>query len=214
VHQLVMPLRTFTACSQHTAQFLVHCTRGGRETSPQKSSVTKLTETWRHGQECTDHPFSTLVQIASEARLRASNRMTRVTRPTVSFSHVPVDELLARRSFQSHLGRWDWEPYGLLIDRAALSSRGARPVIYGDEDQFKDLSPDDRAFFQPKLGNRGSRQNWEREEEWRHIGDLRLQELPRESIYLFTRTHSQAQYLSRHFPWPCIYVESLHVPHL
>ncbi|MFK7737542.1 MAG: hypothetical protein AB8B50_16020 [Pirellulaceae bacterium] len=208
VQQPVLPLRAFTQSSQHVERFLVHCTRGGMEASPRESSVAKLTETWRLGEESSIHPFSTLVQIASEARLRSSSQMTRGPNATISLSNVPVDELLARRSFQPHLGRWDWEPYGLLVRRDVLCEHGARPVVYGNEDDFMNLPPEDQAYFQPKLRSDGSQTNWECEQEWRYVGDLRLQSLPREAVYLFTRTYSQAQFLASRFPWACIYVES------
>ncbi len=87
---------------------------------------------------------------------------------------------MARRRFQSHLGRWDWEPYGLLLRRDALEQLGARPVIYGDDQTYKQMSDVDRPFFQParRRSAHSSEDHWQAEKEWRVLSDIHLTELP------------------------------------
>ncbi len=184
--------------------FLCHCTRGSSGTLPGESSHAYRHRLWLAGQVPELDPFQTLWQICHEGVLRGSATLNRTDQPTVSFSEVPLPELLARRTFRPHLGRWDWEPFGLLIERRVLEQLGARPVVYGSTATYATLDESSRPFFQP-AGKQGS---WERECEWRLKGTLSLKDLSPDAIRLFVRSQQQAWQLSRHVPWPVLWIEA------
>jgi hypothetical protein len=188
--------------------YLTHCTRGCLGPLPQESIEKYLDRVWTTGYITDSDPFATLIQILDEGRLRGNSKLTRTHEPSISFSAVPLDKLLARRCFQSHLGRWDWEPFGILIQRKALQEFGARPVIYGSDADFKKLSARDQPYFQSQgKVNKRSQQDWTAELEWRVLGDLPFHRLSSSSILLFVQTKSQAMHLSRCYPWPVLWTD-------
>ncbi len=210
VQSLVLPLaRLFKQQlgSQDDWPFLAHCTRGNAGPLPEESIEHYIDRVWSRGAVPECNAYETLLQILEQQRVAGNTRMTRSDSRCVSFSAVPLAELLSRRQFRSHLGRWDWEPYGVLVRRDALQSLGARPVIYGDEADFKSLDASDRDYFQPR-GTKNARnpQDWSSECEWRLRGDLDFCDLPPDSILIFTHTQSQAQQIARRFPWPVLWI--------
>ncbi|MCA9132334.1 MAG: hypothetical protein KDA45_04240 [Planctomycetales bacterium] len=188
--------------------YLCHCTRGGVSPLPEESEESYLRRLWLAEELRELHPLESLSRICGERRLRGSSMLTRTASRCVSFSAVPLLPLLQRRTFRGHLGRWDWEPYGVLVRREALRAAGAKAVIYGEESQFVSLSKEQAPFFQP-LGKRraAGAENWSAEREWRVLGDVNLDALPPEAILLFVATRRQALQLSRHAPWSVLWVE-------
>ncbi|MDX1927265.1 MAG: hypothetical protein SFV81_12155 [Pirellulaceae bacterium] len=187
--------------------FLTHCTRGNSGPSPNETVEQFRDRAWSAGAISTCHPLSTLQQILNDARIKGNTRLTRSQAACVSFSEVPLAELLSRRQFRSHLGRWDWEPYGILVRRDALEQLGARRVVYGDEADYKQLADEDKPYFQPRgTKNARSHQDWTSEREWRFWGDLSFAELPRDSILVFVATKTEAQQVARHCQWPVVWV--------
>lgn len=201
-HQLCAPI---AALKQDADQWtwLTHCTRGTAGPAPAESDVAYRVRIRMTGQANEAHPLRTLHSICQEQRIRGSSKWTRGDQPAVSLSEVPLAELLGRRAFQAHLGRWDWEPYGLILDRRTLHSLGARRVVYGTEDDYCKLPAEDKPFFQPQ----GESQNWSREQEWRLLGHLNLDSLPQGAVSLFTRTSTEARQLARAYNWPVFWLE-------
>ena len=209
VQSLVLPLAGLfkqQLGSQDDWPFLAHCTRGNAGPIPEESIEHYMDRVWSRGAVPECNAYETLLQILEQQRVAGNTRMTRSESRCVSFSAVPLSELLSRRQFRSHLGRWDWEPFGVLVRRDAMQSLGARPVIYGDEADFKSLDENDRDYFQPR-GTKNARnpQDWSSEREWRLRGDLNFRDLPPDSILIFTHTQSQAQQIARRFPWPVLW---------
>jgi|GEM_PF-2130372 len=186
--------------------YLTHCTRA----RVLEWSDTKLSSDWDrwllHDVPEETSPWETLLQIARSQRLLSFPDMTRNKISTISFSAVPLLELLSRRAYRSHLRRWDWEPYGLCIRKSALKGCPVREVIYGEESTWNDLDREDRPWFQPRF-SRSGKIDWREEKEWRLLGDLRLRKLPWESIFFFVPSHSEAERLSRISPWPVAVAE-------
>ncbi|MEM7477736.1 MAG: hypothetical protein AAF483_22330 [Planctomycetota bacterium] len=174
---------------------MAHCTRTS-------SSSESVADALLRGRTITTSPWISLNQICAQKRLVASSLMTQGYERCLSFSAVGLDELLSRRVFRSHLGRWDWEPYGLLIRRSALEEIGCRPVIYGESDERDDLAEVEKPFFQA----RGKTMDWTQEQEWRLVGDLDLNKLDRNDVRLFVETRDQAYQMTRCYPWTVIWV--------
>lgn len=184
-------------------RWLVHCTRGSAGPEPEESLTHFWQRAWLDGNLQAAHPMLTLNTILRDRALKGTARITRTSQRSVSFSAVPLLQLVERRRFRSHLSRWDWEPYGFIFCREALYQLGTRPVTYGDESCFATLPPDEQPFFQP-LGK--NQQEWKLEQEWRLLGDLNLLQLPQEAVTLFVRSRAEATQLSRHSPWPVLWV--------
>ncbi|MFN3192434.1 MAG: hypothetical protein ACE361_18120 [Aureliella sp.] len=201
VLQPMMRMDRFASRSSTTWPFLAHCTRGSVFVSPDESENSSHFRYWIEGYQQSFSPLETLCRIATERRLLGSHLTKRSRFRSISFSACRLPELLERRTFQSHLGRWDWEPYGFLIDATALRTIGARPVRYGTESEFRGMPAEEQPFFQPH----GKSQQWEQEQEWRLPGDLPLDALPRNKVFLFCSTQREATKLASQFPWTVLY---------
>jgi hypothetical protein len=188
--------------------YLVHCTRGISGPLIDESLEHYRERVWLSGEQPVWHPLETLAHICQTGYLRATAKLTRTAARCVSWSAVPLSPLLQRRTFRSHLGRWDWEPYGFLVQRDALRELGIREVIYGDEHEYGQLAESDRPYFQPRQRRAAaSAGSWSEEREWRVPGDVPLHALPADSILVFVRTQSEANQCSRYSPWPLLWVQ-------
>lgn len=189
--------------------YLCHCTRGLSGPLPNESEERFRERVWLDGLQVEWHPLERLTRICREGCLRGTAEITRTLQRCVSWSAVPLVPLLQRRCFRAHLGRWDWEPYGVLIRRQTLVAAGAAAVVYGSENDFQNLGADQQPFFQP-LGKKtkASQTNWSLEREWRTLGDLKLAQLDPNSVMLFVRTRREAERLARRSAWPVFWVET------
>ena len=189
--------------------YLVHCTRGTVGPFPEESLESFRERVWLRGDAVALQPLETLARICRERRLRSTCGITRTATPCVSFSAVPLVPLLRRRTFQAHLGRWDWEPYGLLICLQPLIDAGAAPVIYGSQAEFLKLPTEKQPLFQPdhRKSGKSHKAAWTEEREWRVLHDVDLRSLPLDSVRVFTRTRREAEQLAQHAAWPVLWAE-------
>ncbi len=194
-HQFCLSLSTFDAGATGSTDWLAHCTRTS-------NSSETVADALHRGRTAIASPWISLNQICAQKRLVASSQLTQGDHRCLSFSAVGLEELLSRRVFRSHLGRWDWEPYGLLIRRSALAEMGCRPVIYGEPGERDNLAVAEKPFFQA----RGKTMDWTQEQEWRFLGDLDLNKFNRNDLRIFAETRDQAYQLSRSYPWTVIWV--------
>lgn len=184
-----------------SGDWLVHCTRecaGRWPGQPQDEYLDDLIL----GRRSADHSIqSTLRRILVERRLSAVSRPVRGFPPAVSFSASPLKDLVARRVFRAHRGRWDFEPYGLAISRNWLAARGARPVVYR---RPQDLLGDD-PFEQPTGSpDRHRRLDWASEKEWRHPGDVDLSLLPPDGGLVLVNHDSDLDFVAGISRWPVV----------
>jgi hypothetical protein len=195
--QPTMPLEKL----MQSDRFLIHCTRARRGPWPDQSLEQFHDELLCHGWSGSPQPIETLCRILDQQRLFASRLGRQGFRETVCFSEARIETLLAMRRFQSHLGRWDWEPYGIMIDREWLAAAGARPVTYVDRHQAKKMNPEELTFSHV-VSNASNSQDWRREKEWRLLGDLRLQTVPFHKAIIFVSNSEEAKIVSGRSRWP------------
>jgi hypothetical protein len=146
-----------------------------------------------------------LKRILQKQRLVATARTIRGGTPVVSFTAVPLAELRRLRVFRPHRGRWDFEPYGICIRRDWLEQREARPVRYGDDRLWNRLAPAERPFFQLRQTRRSSARatiDWSVEDEWRVVGDVGLESIPRDAALVFVPTEGEADQVAPICRWP------------
>ncbi|MCA9125173.1 MAG: hypothetical protein H6822_36400 [Planctomycetaceae bacterium] len=184
---------------------LTHCTRSQSDGWPDQCWTNYLDELLLNTEAMDRSAFASLQRIIAMQRLIATSRMIRGNTAVVCFTAVPVNASLKLRTFRSHLGRWDFEPYGICIDRRWLQERGCAPVAYGDASLWDSLTPRERPFFQMQASTtrRTSRViDWTVEQEWRHVGDLVLNELPKHKGIVFVPTEEEAKRLAVLSRWP------------
>ncbi|MDG1872442.1 MAG: hypothetical protein P8J27_00925 [Mariniblastus sp.] len=191
-------------------QLLIHWTRRRVGPWPDQSTSEFLDDLIFQYPGRHHNQLASLCRILASGRLLASNEITRGNRAVVCFSGIPIKELPKRRIFRPHLSRWDFEPYGIAIDRKWLSACGAKPVHYGDEKAWSVLPPKDRPFFQLSKSN-SQKIDWQEEDEWRIVGDLLLDRIPRDHAFVFVGSNSEIERVSELSRWPVVVIPR-HLP--
>jgi len=154
--------------------------------------------------------LSSLRRILAEGRLRASGVGLRGGRPAVSFSAVPLRQLVRQRTFRVHRKRWDFEHVGICVRRNLLEQIGARPVIYGDDDTRSQILEGERLWFQQRFSHTPSETiDWSIEQEWRFPGDVHLSRFGPDDAFLFCPSSREAITLQTLAHWPILTVDTL-----
>lgn len=188
-----------------TSPFLVHCTRSANGPWPDQTENDFLDELLL-GKPSRDHSaLAALLRILSQQCILGTSAAIRNAERVVSMTSVCLQDLWQLRRFRPHRGRWDFEPYGLAIDQSYLERQGVRPVIYGSESTWNELSIDDRAFFQ-KVGVDQNSIDWRIEQEYRLCGDLRLGDIPRHKAVVFVPSRADAKTVAAVSKWPVVIV--------
>jgi len=190
--------------------YLTHCTRDQAGPWPDQSVDDYRDELLVNSPSPDRSALAALRRIVHQCRICATATTIRGAQPMVSFTAAPLADLPAMRVFRSHRSRWDFEPYGICIRRDWLQSRGVRPVIYGDETVWNSLPADERPFFQrtnSRSTEAGNHMDWSREREWRHAGDVCLDDLPAEAGFVFVPTVEEAETLLAISRWPVIVLD-------
>lgn len=199
-HQPIFPIRLLRA---EASKYLVHCTRSRRGPWPDQSINQFHDELMQSPWETQPTVLESLKKILMQQRLIATNNFRQGNIDTVCFSSNEITELLSMRKFQSHLARWDWEPYGIMIEREWLQSNGAKQVSYIDRASASKMSKDALAFCQVVSSDSNST-DWRTENEWRIAGDVRLSKLPFSKAIVFVPTYSEALAIQPISRWPII----------
>lgn len=192
---------------RESQDYLVHSTRARQTHWPDQSDQALLSETFRLAWNPAPTPLETLLRIVSEQRLIATTNLKRGTTPTISFTENSLATLQNMRTFQSHLARWDWEPYGIAIRKSKLSHLRCKPVRYLSRDQIDRLEPDDQSYCQPLPLNATDR-DWTCEREWRLADDLRLVQVGSNEAFVFVAYHWEARLLAHYSRWPVYALEN------
>ena len=182
--------------------FLTHCTRRSGGSWPDQEEEEYLDELIL-GEPTRDRSsLASLVRIITTQRLLATGTTIRSGTKVVSFTEAKLSELSTMRTFRSHRSRWDFEPYGICIDKRVLESRGTRAVTYGDEELWSRLAETDRPFFQKTASAWEREIDWRIEREWRHLGDLDLSGIPASRALVFVPSRAEAEHVARVSRWP------------
>jgi hypothetical protein len=187
------------------ARYLSHWTRRADGPWPDQTERDFVAELLRSGSPADRSPLAALARILAMQRIVATARLVRGPLRVVSFTARTLRDQIQQRTFRSHLRRWDFEPYGLCVDRQWLQARGAQPVLYGDDRLWQSLADAQRPFFQ-RASTRGragaAAIDWSVEQEWRHIGDLDLRALPSHGGLVFVPSEEAARRIAAISRWP------------
>lgn len=203
------PSRKLVTALPSQWSYLTHCTRRCNGPWPNQSEEAYLDSLLLGQASCDRSPLSTLSRIVRQGRLIASSATNRAGINVVSFTEVPLAELPMLRTFRSHRARWDFEPYGICIDRHWLTQNGTKPVIYGENATWHRLPHSERPFFQKSKSEGAQPVDWTVEREWRHIGDVEFQALPEQAVLLFVPDHHNAVLLASFSPWPVFALDTV-----
>lgn len=185
--------------------YLIHCTRSRQGPWPDQSLEGFLDEALRLEVHEPSTPANTLARILTLQRINATNDLKRGKLETSCWSACPLGELLSRRSFQSHLGRWDWEPFGIAIRTQRLAELGAIPVTYLQASDIRKLPAEAQPYAQPVPSQVGDR-DWREEREWRIAGDLRLHSVDFSDAFVFTPDQTTAMQMAPLSRWPVCFL--------
>lgn len=203
----IFPSRLLTATN---SSFLIHCTRARQGAWPDQSAAQFYDELLIKPWLATPSSWESLRRILESKRLVATSHLKQGINPTISFTQRSLHELLNARTFESHLARWDWEPYGLMIDRDWLAGVGCQPVIYLKREEYKHIPADKRQFTQPYEESNATEKkgrDWRVEQEWRLPCDLRLYQIPFSKAIVFVKHRWEATALATVSHWPICYTE-------
>jgi len=185
--------------------YLIHCTRAAPGPWPDQSWDAYRDQLLLGDSDAIRSALLTLTRIIRQRRLLASDQAIRGGFHVVAFTETPIDQLRKLHQYRSHRGRWDFEPYGVCIDRRWLSGRGARPVLYGELSDWDHLPPEQRPFFQRSQSSTRRKSqvlDWTREREWRHLGDLAIDQLPADAGAVFVSHADEVAAVQAISPWP------------
>ena len=195
----IIELRTLERQSRD--KFLIHCTRRRDGPWPNQPDCEFLDNLILQHQSADHSALATLARIVGQQKLIASGESIRGSYPVVSFTEIPLRELSDHRVFRPHRGRWDFDRYGICVDRQWLISSGVRPVIYGNEENWVHLNDRDKPFFQLRESKDG-KIDWTSEREWRTNQSVDLSTLPPECGVVFVPTTEDANHIASISRWP------------
>ncbi len=187
-------------------KYLLHWTRRRVGPWPEQSDSEFLDDLIFRSSRKDHREIAALKRILLTERLIASNALTRDPRPVVCFSNVTFAELKKRRVFRSHLSRWDFEPYGIAIEKTWLAKFGCNEVTYGDDAHWDSLAEADRPFFQRNDHNK--KVDWSVEKEWRILDDVDLRKVPVDAAVVFVPTEVDAREIAGVCRWPIVLLQS------
>ncbi len=187
----------------HPGEWLLHWTRSTLGPWPDQDEQEFNDELILGCQSSDRSAFATLLRIVNEGKLWASSEAIRGGYRVVSFTEVPLQEFRQRQTYRRHRRRYDFEPWGIAIRRDVLTSAGARPVIYGDEETWRTISDHDQPFYQ----NIGTSDGWIMDErEWRIAEHVHLKQLPLSAVVVFVDSIAAFRIVQKQTHWQVLVV--------
>ncbi|XZE44340.1 hypothetical protein SH467x_003945 [Pirellulaceae bacterium SH467] len=200
------PIVRSSAFMQRTSdRYLIHCTRARRGPWPDQSWEQYCDELLLEPQRAEATPLQSLLRILTSGKLIATRERKTGGIASVSFSQQNLEDLLKARKFQRHLGRWDWEPYGLLLAADRLKELGAVPVQYVDRKRSNQIPSNEWPKVQ-FVDDAGGGQDWREEREWRVFDDVRLSRCWSSPGFVFVPSFSEARLVQHLSCWPVLVV--------
>ena len=184
----------------HPSEWLCHWTRPRFGKWPEQLESEFLDELILGAESSNRSALAALLRIVESQCLFATGS---ATKPSVSFTEVPLSEFRKRRVFRGHRNRHDFEPWGIAVRRQAIEKLGGRPVIYGDRKTLEALSAKDVPFFQSASTASGD-VDWTEESEWRVTENVDLSELDNSDVVVFVDTPAQQLLVQQQCDWAVV----------
>lgn len=176
-------------------KYLWHFTRGCAGPWPGQNMGDYFSELIANAPLANHSAMDTLALILDKGMIKGCSRMIRGGYKVVSFTSLPPHKILESRAYRSALMRWNFEPYGIGIDKNLAVELGLKEVKYGTPDDFKAMSKDEKHLFQVK--NSGDL-SWTGEGEWRSSGDVNLSELPQDKCVVLVKSEADRKFVEEY----------------
>ena len=163
--------------------YVWHFTRTRFAPWPDKTMADYLDDLLGHGQKAPYSAETVLKQIIKERRIRSSSYLVKGNQPVVCFSSATWETVKTLFTWQNHLRRFRFEPFGVGVTKSELKKLGIYPVIYASENDYKKLDQDERWRYQ-KHDQYATK--WIDEAEWRCKNDLNLSSIKACNIAILT----------------------------
>ncbi|MBN1550234.1 hypothetical protein JW979_02145 [bacterium] len=176
--------------SKGSDEYIWHFTRSRKEPWPDQGWESYLEGLEGKDQSVPYSAFDALIQILSTQKIMASSYLIRGSYPVVCMTAVELAKIRKLMTWQKHLRRSRFDPYGIGLLKKEAIRMGVRPVIYGSSKDYRCLAEAERFLFQ--LSSSG-RHNWAEEQEWRFKGDLDLRVVPREALKILVAAREDVE---------------------
>ncbi|NIP43606.1 MAG: hypothetical protein GWO41_12420 [candidate division Zixibacteria bacterium] len=163
---------------------LTHYTRSTYMPWPGESSAKFYRAIFESNNEYPRSALQTLKRIVDVKKVWSSYYHIRGGHKVVSFTELSPPDAVSLIKWRPRYVRWNFEPYGIAIEKDYARRIGIKPVIYDQPDKYYELSDKEKPFYQ-NPGEKGG--DWEPEREWRHFGSLDLSQVPSEKVILLVR---------------------------
>jgi len=172
---------------------LVHWTRTHHGPWPGELKSDFYNRMINSGSEYPNNAFNSLKNMIQTKKIYASSKRIRKSIRCIGFSDLDPESMLKWMRWLPKRVGWNFEPYGIAIKKEAAEKAGIRQVIYGDDKLYEKLPENDRPYFQ----SRGAKNvDWSEENEWRKIGDLAINDVPKNDLALIVWSKTEASELS------------------
>lgn len=168
-------------------ELIVHFTRSRSGPGPAESPFRFYSDIINSGDNYCRSAPNILKQILADRKIAASDRGIRGGYQVVGFTAVESDNIDRLFRYRPRLVNPYFEPYGIGIKKKTARKLGIRPVIYGTPDVYAHIKREDRPYFQ-NPGSYGMQ--WLPEQEWRAIGDFKLDDIPRDELIVIVAFQS------------------------
>jgi len=172
----------------HEWPYLTHYTRSTYNPWPGESSADYYRAIFESEGDYPRSALATLKRIIADKKIWASYYHIRGGYKVVSLTELKPHEAVSIIRWRPRFVRWNFEPYGIAIDKEFARSIGIRPVIYKPSKEFDSLPEEDKPYYQ-NPGDKGG--EWEPEREWRHLGNIDLSGIPEDKIHILVRNECE-----------------------
>ena len=138
--------------------------------------------------------FASLCNILDKQKIVASSRHMPGNVHTVSFSGARPRHMASLFRWRTKYREMSFEPYGIGVEREFALQHGIRPVTYHNASVPPPI--ENEAWL---LQSQGRITDWQKEDEFRYLGDFGLEKVPREKLVCFCHTGQEAAYISKRY---------------
>lgn len=181
-------------------EYLIHWTRSCVGPWPDEKKADFFRRVMEKLEE-TQGGLETLIRIIRGEGIKASGRLIRGGYQIVPFTERPPHELPSLIRWRRGLRRWTFEPYGIAMRKSKLIEMGAKPVQYGEIQDFERMSESESPFFQ--LSEVG-KQDWQVEKEWRIQGDVDFSLFQKGEVVFIVKEINEGLQLPMMYPFQVI----------
>jgi hypothetical protein len=163
--------KAINGCMDGFENYVWHLTRSRFEPWPNETMGEYLDNLLGIGQPAPYSAQAVLNRIIDKKRIVSASKLIRGGFSVVCFTGIKRQNLPMLFTWQNHLGRHRFEPWGIGIRKETVEKYTILPALYGPVDIYNRLPQSMKWRFQKY--DRTTPQ-WAVELEWRHLGDLDL----------------------------------------